>query len=69
MTIERRTATECVELRAEGDTPTASGYAATFNRLLSTPIHTRGRHNPFPPLGLEALPILRTPFDSTEHRQ
>ena len=35
MTIERRTATEGVELREEGDTLTAVGYAATFNRLSS----------------------------------
>ncbi len=33
MTFERRTATEGVELREEGDTLTAVGYAATFNRL------------------------------------
>jgi len=33
MTIERRTATEGVELREEGDTLTAVGYAATFNSL------------------------------------
>jgi len=33
MPIERRTADEGVELREEGDTLTAIGYAATFNRL------------------------------------
>ncbi len=33
MSIERRTATEGVELREEGDTLTAVGYAAMFNRL------------------------------------
>ena len=33
MTLERRTATEGVELREEGDTLTAVGYAAMFNRL------------------------------------
>tara|TARA_R110000744_G_scaffold260367_1_gene375332 strand:+ start:70 stop:1116 length:1047 start_codon:yes stop_codon:yes gene_type:complete len=33
MPIERRTATEGVELREDGDTLTAVGYAATFNRL------------------------------------
>jgi len=33
MTIERRTASEGVELREEGDTLTAIGYAATFNSL------------------------------------
>ena len=33
MPIERRTATAGVELREEGDTLTAVGYAATFNRL------------------------------------
>ena len=33
MPIERRTATEGVELREEGDTLTAVGYAAMFNRL------------------------------------
>jgi hypothetical protein len=33
MSIERRTATEGVELREEGDTLTAIGYAATFNRM------------------------------------
>jgi hypothetical protein len=33
MTFERRTATEGVELREEGDTLTAVGYAAMFNRL------------------------------------
>ena len=32
-TIERRTATEGVELREEGDTLTAVGYAAVFDRL------------------------------------
>ena len=32
MPIERRTATEGVELREEGDTLTAVGYAATFDR-------------------------------------
>ena len=32
-TIERRTATEGVELREEGDTLTATGYAAVFDRL------------------------------------
>ena len=35
MAIERRTADEGVELREEGDTLTAIGYAATFNRLSS----------------------------------
>ena len=34
-TIERRTATEGVELREEGDTLTATGYAAVFDRLSS----------------------------------
>ncbi len=33
MAIERRTADEGVELREEGDTLTAIGYAATFNRM------------------------------------
>ena len=33
MPIERRTADEGVELREEGDTLTAIGYAAAFNRL------------------------------------
>ena len=33
MPIERRTATEGVELREEGDTLTAIGYAAIFDRL------------------------------------
>ena len=33
MPIERRTETEGVELREEGDTLTAVGYAAMFNRL------------------------------------
>ena len=33
MPIERRTETEGVELREEGDTLTAIGYAATFNRM------------------------------------
>ena len=35
MAIERRTADEGVELREEGGTLTAIGYAATFNRLSS----------------------------------
>lgn len=35
MTYERRTATEGVELREDGETLTAVGYAATFNRLSS----------------------------------
>ena len=35
MTIERRTSTEGVKLRSEGDTLTAIAYAATFNRLSS----------------------------------
>ena len=33
MNIERRTATEGVEIREEGDTITAVGYAAVFDRL------------------------------------
>ena len=35
MSYERRTATEGVELREEGDTLTATGYAAVFDRLSS----------------------------------
>ena len=33
MNFERRTATEGVELREEGNTMTAIGYASVFNRL------------------------------------
>ena len=35
LTLERRTATEGVELRTEGDMLVAIGYAATVNRLSS----------------------------------